>query len=67
LKSKLSLFDDPKETKNKDKQSPHDFVLWKSQNAHQPWWHIECSAMSHAVAGEHLDLGGEDLMFPHHM
>lgn len=31
-------------------------------------WHIECSAMASAVAGDKLDIhtGGEDLRFPHH-
>ena len=31
-------------------------------------WHIECSAMTHHVLGEELDIhsGGVDLKFPHH-
>jgi cysteinyl-tRNA synthetase len=44
------------------KRDPMDFVLWKPSDAEQPgwdspWgrgrpgWHIECSAMSHALAG----------------
>lgn len=65
-----------------DKQDPLDFVLWKSAKAEEPaeakwsspWgegrpgWHIECSAMSCALLGEHFDIhgGGLDLTFPHH-
>ncbi len=65
-----------------DKEDPLDFVLWKSAKADEPadakWpsefgpgrpgWHIECSAMSCALLGEHFDLhgGGLDLQFPHH-
>ncbi|GAA1021980.1 cysteine--tRNA ligase [Acrocarpospora pleiomorpha] len=55
-----------------------DWALWK--HAHRdltwdtPWgrgfpgWHIECSAMSLAFLGEHVDVhtGGIDLRFPHH-
>jgi len=64
------------------KDDPLDFVLWKSAKASEPeeakWpapfgkgrpgWHIECSAMSCAILGEHFDLhgGGMDLQFPHH-
>jgi len=64
------------------KHDPLDFVLWKSAKQDEPedakWpsrygsgrpgWHIECSAMSCAVLGEHFDLhgGGMDLQFPHH-
>lgn len=31
-------------------------------------WHIECSAMSHALLGDSIDIhgGGIDLLFPHH-
>ena len=34
----------------------------------RPGWHIECSAMSMALLGEHFDIhgGGMDLKFPHH-
>jgi cysteinyl-tRNA synthetase len=34
----------------------------------RPGWHIECSAMSCALLGEHFDIhgGGADLQFPHH-
>jgi cysteinyl-tRNA synthetase len=61
------------------KQDPLDFVLWKRSKpdepswpspwgAGRPGWHIECSAMSCALLGEHFDIhgGGEDLQFPHH-
>jgi cysteinyl-tRNA synthetase len=64
------------------KDDPLDFVLWKSAKADEPLdakypgpygdgrpgWHIECSAMSCAVLGEHFDIhgGGMDLQFPHH-
>lgn len=64
------------------KQDPLDFVLWKAAKAEEPedakypsefgvgrpGWHIECSAMSCALLGEHFDIhgGGLDLQFPHH-
>jgi cysteinyl-tRNA synthetase len=61
------------------KRSPGDFALWKSSKPGEPswespWgngrpgWHIECSAMSHAILGETFDIhgGGLDLVFPHH-
>jgi cysteinyl-tRNA synthetase len=61
------------------KQDPLDFVLWKHAKAGEPawaspWgdgrpgWHIECSAMSSALLGNHFDIhgGGADLQFPHH-
>ena len=64
------------------KQDPLDFVLWKAAKESEPadakWdsdfgpgrpgWHIECSAMSCAILGEHFDIhgGGIDLQFPHH-
>lgn len=64
------------------KQDPLDFVLWKHAKAEEPdevkwaspWgpgrpgWHIECSAMSMKLLGEHFDIhgGGQDLQFPHH-
>lgn len=33
-----------------------------------PGWHIECSAMSQKLLGDHFDIhtGGEDNVFPHH-
>ncbi len=64
------------------KHDPLDFVLWKAAKPQEPdeaqWaspfgagrpgWHIECSAMSCALLGEHFDIhgGGMDLQFPHH-
>lgn len=61
------------------KRDPLDFVLWKRAKPGEPawptpWgdgrpgWHIECSAMSRALLGEHFDIhgGGMDLKFPHH-
>jgi cysteinyl-tRNA synthetase len=64
------------------KNDPLDFVLWKHAKAEEPaevkwdstWgsgrpgWHIECSAMSSKLLGEHFDIhgGGQDLQFPHH-
>jgi cysteinyl-tRNA synthetase len=64
---------------NSTKRDPLDFVLWKHAKEGEPawdspWgkgrpgWHIECSAMSCALLGEHIDIhgGGQDLQFPHH-
>ncbi|MDQ7980463.1 cysteine--tRNA ligase [Paraburkholderia sp. SARCC-3016] len=67
---------------NDAKQDPLDFVLWKQSKPDEPadtgWeskygrgrpgWHIECSAMSCTLLGEHFDIhgGGQDLQFPHH-
>ena len=61
------------------KDDPLDFVLWKHSKPEEPswesrWgagrpgWHIECSAMSSKLLGEHFDIhgGGQDLQFPHH-
>jgi cysteinyl-tRNA synthetase len=64
------------------KTDPLDFVLWKHAKESEPaevkwdspWgvgrpgWHIECSAMSSEILGEHFDIhgGGADLQFPHH-
>jgi len=61
------------------KRDPLDFVLWKTAKPGEPawdspWgpgrpgWHIECSAMSTAMLGNHFDIhgGGLDLKFPHH-
>lgn len=61
------------------KESPLDFVLWKSAKpgevswdspwgAGRPGWHIECSAMSKCCLGDSFDIhgGGPDLPFPHH-
>ena len=67
---------------NTGKRDPLDFVLWKAAKAGEPdeakwdsqWgcgrpgWHIECSAMSSDLLGDHFDIhgGGQDLQFPHH-
>lgn len=64
------------------KRNPADFTLWKPSGTNQPawdtgassWpkgrpgWHIECSAMSTSLLGNHFDVhgGGIDNMFPHH-
>jgi cysteinyl-tRNA synthetase len=61
------------------KRDPLDFALWKFAKPSEPswpspWgdgrpgWHIECSAMAHALLGEPVDIhgGGYDLIFPHH-
>ena len=61
------------------KRSAADFALWKKAKDGEPswdspWgpgrpgWHIECSAMSEAILGNHFDIhgGGLDLVFPHH-
>jgi len=64
-----------------DKENAEDFALWKawdesdgsvfwetSLGKGRPGWHIECSAMSIAELGDHIDIhtGGVDLIFPHH-
>ena len=62
-----------------NKRDPMDFVLWKAAKPGEPawespWgpgrpgWHIECSAMSADLLGQHFDIhgGGQDLQFPHH-
>jgi len=61
------------------KRGSGDFVLWKSAKPGEPFWpsaygdgrpgwHIECSAMSTQMLGNHFDIhgGGHDLQFPHH-
>ena len=61
------------------KKNNFDFVMWKSAKKDEPawdspWgsgrpgWHIECSAMSNLILGDHFDIhgGGQDLQFPHH-
>ena len=61
------------------KEDPMDFALWKSSKDGEPawpspWgdgrpgWHIECSAMSLSLLGDHVDIhgGGQDVIFPHH-
>ena len=64
-----------------EKDEAADFALWKRYSDadgdvvwDSPWgkgrpgWHIECSAMSRALLGDHFDMhtGGIDNMFPHH-
>jgi cysteinyl-tRNA synthetase len=64
-----------------DKEHIGDFALWKAWDEEDgavkwdsPWgpgrpgWHIECSAMSTALLGDHIDVhcGGVDNIFPHH-
>lgn len=62
-----------------EKESVHDFALWKKAKegepfwetelgAGRPGWHIECSAMSSRYLGPSLDIhcGGIDNIFPHH-
>lgn len=64
---------------NDVKRDPLDFVLWKLAKPSEPFWespwgagrpgwHIECSAMTTSLLGEHFDIhgGGKDLIFPHH-
>ena len=64
---------------DQSKQDPLDFVLWKHGKPGEPFWespwgqgrpgwHIECSAMSNELLGNHFDIhgGGQDLQFPHH-
>jgi cysteinyl-tRNA synthetase len=62
------------------KRHSGDFTLWKAAGESRlqvwdsPWgpgfpgWHIECSAMSTALFGDHFDIhtGGTDNVFPHH-
>ncbi|MBE0461180.1 MAG: cysteine--tRNA ligase [Candidatus Aminicenantes bacterium] len=62
-----------------EKESIHDFALWKKSKEKEPYWdmglghgrpgwHIECSAMSAKYLGETFDIhcGGVDNIFPHH-
>ncbi len=62
-----------------EKESVHDFALWKAPKEGEPsWeteigpgrpgWHIECSAMSAKYLGRTFDIhcGGVDNIFPHH-
>ncbi len=70
------------EDEKNEKKNKTDFALWKfsSKNGKRqmewdsPWgigfpgWHIECSSMSRAVLGNHIDIhtGGIDLIPVHH-
>jgi cysteinyl-tRNA synthetase len=62
-----------------EKESVHDFALWKKAKPGEPFWetelgpgrpgwHIECSAMSSKYLGWTFDIhcGGVDNIFPHH-
>jgi cysteinyl-tRNA synthetase len=62
-----------------EKESVHDFALWKAPKEGEPsWeteigpgrpgWHVECSAMSSRFFGPTFDIhcGGVDNIFPHH-
>ncbi|OGD21440.1 MAG: cysteine--tRNA ligase [Candidatus Aminicenantes bacterium RBG_13_64_14] len=62
-----------------EKDSVHDFALWKAPKEGEPvWeteigpgrpgWHVECSAMSSKYLGRTFDIhcGGVDNIFPHH-
>jgi len=67
---------------NSDKQNPSDFALWKFSPKNEkrdmewesPWgvgfpgWHLECSAMIHALLKEPIDIhgGGIDHIPVHH-
>lgn len=67
------------ETDKYEKESAHDFALWKKAKDNEPcwespWgngrpgWHIECTVMSTKNLGETIDIhgGAVDLIFPHH-
>ncbi|MGA2360958.1 MAG: cysteine--tRNA ligase [Candidatus Aminicenantales bacterium] len=62
-----------------EKESVHDFALWKAKKEGEPFWetelgpgrpgwHLECSAMSSKYLGPTFDIhcGGVDNIFPHH-
>ncbi len=62
-----------------DKESVHDFALWKAPKEGEPFWeteigpgrpgwHVECSAMSAKYLEKTFDIhcGGVDNIFPHH-
>ena len=63
---------------NSKKESPLDFVLWKTTQEgikwDSPWgkgrpgWHTECCVMINSIFGGQIDVhgGGFDLKFPHH-
>ena len=70
------------EDEKSEKKNKTDFALWKFSSKDEkrqmqwesPWgigfpgWHIECSAMSRAILGNHLDIhtGGIDHIPTHH-
>lgn len=67
------------DTDEYEKESIHDFALWKAPKEGEPsWdseigpgrpgWHVECSVMSSKYLGEYFDIhcGGVDNIFPHH-
>lgn len=70
------------EDENNEKKNKTDFALWKFSPTNEkrqmewdsPWgvgfpgWHIECSAMSRAILGNHLDIhtGGIEHIPVHH-
>lgn len=73
------LFESVRKEAEKDKRSPVDFALWKSDESTSlsqpsPWgigrpgWHIECSVMIYETLGSRIDIhgGALDLKFPHH-
>ncbi|CAI2360622.1 unnamed protein product [Moneuplotes crassus] len=80
LKDGEGVLEQENEKKNKEKINEQDFVLWKKSKENEPFWesqwgkgrpgwHIECSAMSHAIFEKYpidIHAGGEDLKFPHH-
>lgn len=76
LKESENVDDDGGGSSKRDKR---DFCLWKKSKPDEPcwespWgkgrpgWHIECSAATHALFGDLIDMhsGGIDLLFPHH-
>lgn len=70
------------EDKKDEKKNKTDFALWKFSKVNEkrqmewesPWgvgfpgWHIECSSMSRAILGDHIDIhtGGIDHIPVHH-
>jgi len=74
-----SISEIPRCREQPGKRHPGDFALWKGAKTGEPqwsspWgpgrpgWHIECTAMSHALLNTPFDIhgGGRDLIFPHH-
>lgn len=72
------LSSDVRITNHSEKQSSHDFSVWKltdnGLNYESPWgngrpgWHTECAVMNHEIFNGVIDIhgGGLDLKFPHH-